>query len=185
MADELDVTCRHSGGSCGCPAGVCYAKPDIAVDVNGVPLSYKTVKAVFDERDDAEALIRNFSNATTRLDATKRYPYSQAVERQQEWDAAREALRARLAETDALRAKVAEEHAAGFAVSAEFERMRVRAEAAEAEVARLRETLTEIRDRHIPDQPAALDIPELDYVRRQYAELRSMAWTALKGAPDA
>ena len=53
-----------------------------------------------------------------------------------------------------------------------------------AEIVALREALDEISDRHIPDQPAALGMDELSYVKRQYAELRKMARTARKGPSD-
>lgn len=48
-----------------------------------------------------------------------------------------------------------------------------------AEVERLRAVLSEIADRHVPDQPMAIDIPEADYIRRQHTELRRMAREAL------
>lgn len=37
------------------------------------------------------------------------------------------------------------------------------------------EALEEIADRHIPDQPSALDISEAEYARRQHTELRRTA----------
>jgi hypothetical protein len=49
-----------------------------------------------------------------------------------------------------------------------------------AEVDRLRGALSEIAERHVPDQPMALDIPEVDYIRRQHTELRRMAREALR-----
>lgn len=53
-----------------------------------------------------------------------------------------------------------------------------------ARVAALEAALTEIRDRHIPDQPSALDIDEDVYLKRQYAELRRIASAALKWGAD-
>jgi len=50
-------------------------------------------------------------------------------------------------------------------------------------IERLREALIEIRDRHIPDQPSALDIDEAEYICRQYAELRYIARQALDPHP--
>ena len=50
-----------------------------------------------------------------------------------------------------------------------------------AENERLRAALREIDERHIPDQPSALDIDEADYVRRQHTELRRIARAALDG----
>ena len=41
------------------------------------------------------------------------------------------------------------------------------------------EALEEIADRHIPDQPAALDISEAEYARRQHTELRRTARATL------
>lgn len=43
----------------------------------------------------------------------------------------------------------------------------------------LLEALREIDERHIPDQPSALDIDEADYIMRQYAELRRIARAAI------
>lgn len=56
-----------------------------------------------------------------------------------------------------------------------------RAGAASRRVAELEAALREIRDRHIPDQPSALDIDEDVYLKRQYAELRRIAAVALNG----
>lgn len=39
--------------------------------------------------------------------------------------------------------------------------------------------LAEIRDRHIPDQPAADNLTERDYIIKQYRELRRIATAAL------
>jgi hypothetical protein len=50
---------------------------------------------------------------------------------------------------------------------------------AQAKIARLTNALEEIADRHIPDQPAALDISEAEYVRRQHTELRRTARATL------
>lgn len=119
-----------------------------------------------DERDD-EALIAAFSDAI-RMDIGE--PFVRK---------AREALRARLNETEGLRAKVAEEHAAGFAVSAEFERMRARAEAAEAESARYKAALQNIVECHAM-------APELYTSDKDMADtFADKARNALKGAPDA
>ena len=41
------------------------------------------------------------------------------------------------------------------------------------------EALEKIADRHIPDQPAALDISEAEYARRQHTELRRTARATL------
>lgn len=41
--------------------------------------------------------------------------------------------------------------------------------------------LQEIADRHVPDQPAAYDVPEADYIRKHHMELRMIARSALKG----
>lgn len=41
------------------------------------------------------------------------------------------------------------------------------------------EALEEIADRHIPDQPSALDISEAEYARRQHTELRRTARATL------
>lgn len=40
--------------------------------------------------------------------------------------------------------------------------------------------LEAIRDRHVPDQPAANDVPEEEYVRQNYMVLRLIARAALK-----
>lgn len=53
-------------------------------------------------------------------------------------------------------------------------------EAVEAENARLREALSEIANRHIPDQSAASGGDELDWAIRQYTELRAIARCAVK-----
>ena len=58
-----------------------------------------------------------------------------------------------------------------------------RIEALEAEVARLRAALTEIADRHIPDQPAGFGGDELEWAQRQHGSLRAIARAALN-APD-
>ena len=47
-------------------------------------------------------------------------------------------------------------------------------------VKRLEEALQTIRDRYIPDQPAAYDVSEADYTRKHYMELRMIARAALK-----
>lgn len=56
-------------------------------------------------------------------------------------------------------------------------------EAAEASLSseneRLRAALTEIRDRHVPDQSMADGSDEVTYLRRQYAELRRIAREAI------
>ena len=49
-----------------------------------------------------------------------------------------------------------------------------------AENERLREALQAIADRHIPDQPAAYDVPRVDYIAVQYSALRMLARAALK-----
>ena len=60
------------------------------------------------------------------------------------------------------------------------ERMKAEgAREAQAKIARLTNALEEIADRHIPDQPAALDISEAEYVRRQHTELRRTARATL------
>ena len=60
-----------------------------------------------------------------------------------------------------------------------------RIEAFRAENEKLRAALVEIKDRHIPDQPSALDIDEATYITRQYAELRRIARAALEKGPEA
>jgi hypothetical protein len=45
---------------------------------------------------------------------------------------------------------------------------------------RMRGALEEISGRHVPDQPAAYDVPETDYIRKHYMELRLIARNALK-----
>jgi len=56
-----------------------------------------------------------------------------------------------------------------------------RIEALEAENARLRAALEEIRDRHIPDQPLADDSDEATYARKHHSSLRAMAAASLRG----
>jgi hypothetical protein len=46
---------------------------------------------------------------------------------------------------------------------------------------RLEAALQEIADRHVPDQPAAYDVPRVDYLAMQYSAIRALARTALKG----
>ena len=46
---------------------------------------------------------------------------------------------------------------------------------------RLNNTLKQIRDQHIPDQPAAYGGTEYDWVVRQYANLRRIAKDAVEG----
>jgi hypothetical protein len=41
--------------------------------------------------------------------------------------------------------------------------------------------LEEISNRHIPDQPAAYDVPRADYLATQYSTLRAIARAALSG----
>ncbi|SMC41298.1 hypothetical protein SAMN06297251_10295 [Fulvimarina manganoxydans] len=84
-----------------------------------------------------------------------------------------ERLRRELEETSAISDGNAD---AGFA-------FKERAEAAEAAVERLREALTEISERHIPDQPAAYGGDELSWAQRQHGGLRQIARSAL--SPDA
>ena len=50
------------------------------------------------------------------------------------------------------------------------------------EIARLRAALADIRDQHIGDQPAALNLPEVDWARRCHGHLRQMARAALAGS---
>jgi len=45
--------------------------------------------------------------------------------------------------------------------------------------------LSEIADRHIPDQPSACGLDEIEYVKKQYAELRAIAWRALSKLQEA
>lgn len=54
--------------------------------------------------------------------------------------------------------------------------------AQDAEIARLRAFLADIRDQHIGDQPAALNLPEVDWARRCHGYLRQMARAALAGS---
>lgn len=83
-----------------------------------------------------------------------------------------------------LRAQLADTAASRLAHMEIAQRQIDRAEAAESRVAALEAALTEIRDRHIPDQPSALDIDEDVYLKRQYAELRRIASAALKWGAD-
>ncbi len=77
-----------------------------------------------------------------------------------------------------LRAKTPDD--ARTALTAYGERMKAEgAREAQAKIARLTNALEEIADRHIPDQPAALDISEAEYVRRQHTELRRTARATL------
>lgn len=48
------------------------------------------------------------------------------------------------------------------------------------EAIRLRSALEEISGRHIPDQPAAYDVEEIVWVKRQYGALRALARQALE-----
>jgi len=133
-----------------------------------------------DERDDVEALIQTAIDRAIWKNRIAGTGDLAAINRATT-DAynAREALRARLNETEGLRAKVAEEHAAGFAVSAEFERMRARAEAAEAESARYKAALQNIVECHAM-------APELYTSDKDMADtFADKARNALKGAPDA
>ena len=65
------------------------------------------------------------------------------------------------------------------ALTAELAKLRADLAEAQAKIARLTNALEEIADRHIPDQPAALDISEAEYVRRQHTELRRTARATL------
>jgi|JI10StandDraft_1071094.scaffolds.fasta_scaffold1673053_2 hypothetical protein len=51
--------------------------------------------------------------------------------------------------------------------------------AALARAAEMEGALQEIADRHVPDQPAAYDVPRADYIAAQYSTLRAIARTAL------
>jgi hypothetical protein len=48
---------------------------------------------------------------------------------------------------------------------------------------RLEAALQEIADRHVPDQPAAYDVPREDYLAAQYSTMRAIARVALKETP--
>lgn len=50
-----------------------------------------------------------------------------------------------------------------------------------AALSRMDSALEEISERHVPDQPAANDVPEADYIRSQYTELRLIARRARTG----
>jgi hypothetical protein len=50
-------------------------------------------------------------------------------------------------------------------------------------VERLEAALQEIADRHVPDQPAAYDVPREDYLAAQYSTMRAIARVALKETP--
>jgi len=54
-------------------------------------------------------------------------------------------------------------------------------EKTDARIAELEAALKDISERHIPDQPSACGLDEIDYVRKHYAELRRAARAAYRG----
>ena len=75
-----------------------------------------------------------------------------------------------------------EKHDALFMQEAANTREAVKAMAAENE--RMREALEEMQYMHIGDQPAALNMSELDYAKRCNGKIRLLAKQALKGKDD-
>ena len=128
--------------------------------------------SMFDESDpplyshspeDAAALVQSIIDARdeAQMELKRHFPISKynglGIE---EWQARAEAAEARRAEAN--------------------NQWRLDYNELATKLAKAREALKEITERHVPDQPAALSMPEADYVRKHHTELRRIARAALK-----